>query len=103
MKKIIKLFLSIILIFSSYSTFAVYNEEWDSNPVFMEQVYNFINTEDITTSSNLDYCEQVYLEATRRREYTIYENNRCWVYFEMKNNEEIAYMKYMLNNRELFY
>jgi hypothetical protein len=51
----------------------------------------------------LSYCEQVYLEATRRRDYTDNEIILCWEYFTMKNNEEKAYMNYMFNNRELFY
>ena len=103
MKKIIKLLLFVTLIFSMCTTFAQYNQKLDNNPVFMEQVYSFILTDDITTSDNLNYCEQVYLEATRRRDYTEYEMNVCWDHFTEKNNEEIAYMKYMLNNRELFY
>jgi hypothetical protein len=43
----------------------------------MEDVYNFINTSDITDVNKLSYCEQVYLEATRRREYTDSEINLC--------------------------
>jgi hypothetical protein len=50
----------------------------------------------------LKYCAEVYLEATRRRDYTQEEINICWDYFDKKNAEEIAYKKYMLNNRELF-
>ncbi len=69
----------------------------------MEDVYNFINTQDITDSNNLWYCEQVYLEATRRRNYTQNELGICWDYFIQKNIQEKAYMHYMFNNRELFY
>ena len=103
MKKIIKLFFLLTLTFFTFSTSADYNDKLTSQPIFMEHVYNFISTDDITTSDNLSYCEQVYLEATRRRAYTEVETNKCWKNFEQKNTEEIAYKKYMLNNRELFY
>lgn len=103
MKKIFSFLLIISFIFSPYTTFADYNQGLSSDPIFMENVYGFIFTEDITTSDNLSYCEQVYLEATRRRAYSESEVNQCWKYFEKKNKEEMAYMQYMLNNRELFY
>jgi hypothetical protein len=103
MKRIIKLLLFVTLIFSVFTTSAQYNEKLNTDPVFMEKVYSFIWTDDITTNDSLNYCEQVYLEATRRREYTGIEIIKCWNYFTQKNNEEKAYMEYMFNNRELFY
>jgi hypothetical protein len=103
MKRIIKLLLFVTLIFSVFTTSAQYNEKLATNPVFMEKVYSFILTDDITTHDSLNYCEQVYLEATRRREYTHNEVINCRDYFIEKNNEEKAYMEYMFNNRELFY
>lgn len=103
MKKIIKLLLFVTLTFSVFTTSAQYNEKLNTNPVFMEQVYSFISTDDISTTDSLNYCEQVYLQATRRREYTELEVIKCWDYFIQKNNEEKAYMEYMFNNRELFY
>jgi len=103
MKKIFLIITLISILFTFNTSFSEYNSELDSNPVFMEEVYNFINTADITDWIKLSYCEEVYLEATRRREYTEYENNTCWDYFIQKNNEEKAYKFYMFNNRELFY
>ena len=102
MKKIFLYILLITVLFSG-NTFAEYNENLDKDPLFMENVYNFINTSDISENNELNYCEKVYLEATRRREYTEFELLTCWEYFIQKNNEEKAYMQYMFNNRELFY
>lgn len=102
MKKII-LSLAILSLLSFSNAFADYDNNLDQNPVFMENVYDFINTNDISDSIQLWYCEEVYLEATRRREYTQNEFDICWEYFTQKNNQEKAYMYYMLNNRELFY
>lgn len=102
MKKIIITLFVLLNIFST-NLYSDYDSNLDLDPVFMENVYNFINTSDITDWSELSYCEQVYLEATRRRDYTDNEIILCWEYFTMKNNEEKAYMYYMFNNRELFY
>ena len=101
MKKIALLISFISILFSSHIASADFDKSLNMDPVFMEEVYGFIQTEDMTTSDKLTYCEQVYLEATRRREYTYEENTICRDYFEIKNKEEISYMKYMLNNREL--
>ena len=103
MKKILKIIIAFLLISNSSWIFAGYNYKLDKSPIFMENVYNFINTKDSTDWVELSHCEEVYLEATRRREYTEYEINTCWDYFTQKNNEEKAYMQYMFNNRELFY
>lgn len=102
MKKIVITLFVLLNIFST-NLYSDYDSNLDSNPVFMEDVYNFINTPDSSDWLKLSYCEQVYLEATRRREYTQNELEICWEYFIQKNNQEKAYMYYMLNNRELFY
>ena len=52
-------------------------------------------------NKNDKYCEQVYLEATRRREYTQKELNFCENHFAMKREQEIDYVRYMQNNRKL--
>lgn len=100
-----KIFISLFILLSLFTipVNAEYNQELNSDPVFMEDVYNFINTSDTTDWVALSYCEQVYLEATRRRDYTDNEIILCWNYFTKKNNEEKAYMQYMFNNREFFY
>lgn len=102
MKKIL-LFIAISSLLITWNISAKYDENLDKNPIFMENVFNFINSVDSRNTINLTYCEQVYLEATRRREYTDNELLICWDYFIQKNNEEKAYMQYMFNNRELFY
>lgn len=103
MKKILSIISLLLISFTWTYVQASYSHEYNNDPVFMENVYNFINTVDSTDWVELSYCEEVYLEATRRRDYTEYELNTCWDYFIQKNNEEKAYMQYMFNNRELFY
>lgn len=89
-------------------TFADFDETLVNDPIFMEEVYSFILSADLvdipylSDDENLQYCAEVYLEATRRRDYTSEELSVCRDYFELKNQEEIAYKTYMLNNRELF-
>ena len=87
MKKII-ISLFILLNVFTINVNAEYNPELNFDPIFLENVYNFINTQDSTDWVELSYCEEVYLEATRRREYTENEMNVCWDYFTQKNNEE---------------
>jgi hypothetical protein len=76
MKKLFIITVSFILLFIT-TVSAEYNSNLKKDPVFMEDVYSFIQTEDSTSDSKLSYCEEVYLEATRRREYTDYEIIRC--------------------------
>jgi hypothetical protein len=75
MKKLLIITVSFILLFTTIVS-AEYNSDLNMDPVFMEDVYSFIQTED-ATDSKLSYCEEIYLEATRRREYTEYELIKC--------------------------
>ncbi len=108
MKKLISFLVVFHLLFTSHVTFADFDETLVNDPIFMEEVYSFILSADLTdipyisNEENLQYCAEVYLEATRRREYTSTELDTCGDYFELKHQEEIAYKTYMLNNRELF-
>lgn len=108
MKKLVSFLVVLHLLFMSFTVSAELNENLIEDEIFMENVYNFILSPDlvdivyIQDDENLKYCAEVYLEATRRRDYTQEEINICWDYFDKKNAEEIAYKKYMLNNRELF-
>lgn len=45
------------------------------------------------------YCEQVYLEAYRRRDFTPEELDVCGQLFHIKMQQELDYMFYMENNR----
>ncbi len=47
----------------------------------------------------LRYCEEVYLEATRRREYTTYEEIVCGDIFEIKRQQELDYIRNVLEDR----
>ena len=77
MKKFLFLLAFVFSIFSFISVNANYNSNLENDPIFMENVYGFINSADYLEYSDLTYCEQVYLEATRRREYTSTEINKC--------------------------
>jgi len=44
----------------------------------------------------------VYLEATRRREYTDTEKLVCKDIFDIKFQEELDYKTYMLRNRGIY-
>lgn len=109
MKKILSFILVLQIFFTSTISFAQYNPTLEKDPYFMENVYGFINSPDaedipyFNEEENLQYCAQVYLEATRRREYTQEELLVCGSYFNVKIKEELAFKSYMLNNRELFY
>jgi hypothetical protein len=49
------------------------------------------------------YCEQVYLEANRRRDFTYEELELCRDIFSIKHEEEINYMRYVLWERWIYY
>jgi hypothetical protein len=67
----------------SFTVSAEFNENLIEDEIFMENVYNFILSPDlvdivyIQDEENLKYCAEVYLEATRRRDYTQEEINIC--------------------------
>ena len=47
----------------------------------------------------LRYCEKIYLEATRRRDYTKYEEIICGDIFELKRQQELDYIRKVLKKR----
>jgi len=98
-----KIILAIWILFL-LSTFTVF---WEDDWYYKESIDAFINSpslEDLDKiqDENTRYCEQVYLEATRRRDYTKEELNKCSKIFEIKKQQEIDYINYSLSNRGIF-
>jgi len=77
------------------------------NSYYTESISRFIESpseDDLTRIENnrLRNCEKVYLEATRRRDYTINEILICSDVFDVKRQEEIDYITYMFKNRGVY-
>ncbi|MDP2090879.1 MAG: hypothetical protein Q8K30_04755 [Candidatus Gracilibacteria bacterium] len=102
MKNLIILSIYFALLFSSLSSYGYFY-----NNYYKESINAFINSPDqddlyeIVDESDR-YCEQVYLEATRRREYSEIENAICGDLFAVKKQEELDYVTYMLKNRGVY-
>ena len=102
MKKI-----SIIAVIALLSIWSVFANESIENEYYQESIQSFINSpskddlSDILDEDDL-YCESIYLEANRRRDFTEYELNKCEVYFDLKNQDEINYKKYYQIQREIY-
>jgi hypothetical protein len=103
MKKALAYILWLIFLISTLTTNAFYNY----NEYYWESVKAFINSpskdelDDIVDEATR-YCEQVYLEATRRREYTEIEIAICSDIFEIKRQQELDYINYMYKNRGIY-
>ena len=103
MKKYILLLLSISLFFNSISVNALYYY----SPYYWESIESFISSPSYTDLLSIkdeatSYCETVYLEATRRREYSEIENAICSDIFEIKRQQELDYITYMYRNRGIY-
>ena len=106
MKKIRYIMITFLLFINTSFATAEFNKDL-IDIYFIENVIAFINSpskEDLKNikDENERYCETVYLEVTRRREYTEEELNKCANHFEMKKEQERAYMKYIRIKRKLF-
>ncbi|MDR1945271.1 MAG: hypothetical protein LBQ59_04330 [Candidatus Peribacteria bacterium] len=51
---------------------------------------------------HLRYCEEIFLMAYMRREFTEEENNECRELFARRIEAEYNYKKYVLENREVY-
>ena len=87
--------------------------ETSSNSIYFYSDYYWESVESFISSPNLDdlnkisdniqrYCEQIYLEATRRREYTKLEISICSELFTIKRQQELDYINYMYTNRGIY-
>jgi len=102
MKKISLIFTFLLLSLSFYSTNAYFYSDY-----YWESIKSFINSPSQTDLENIENtriknCERVYLEATRRRDYTEAELLVCSDVFKVKMQEELDYMIYMLKNRGVY-
>ncbi len=102
MKKIILLLTFFVLMFNVIYSNAYNASEYDLTSV--KAVIESPNLNDLWKIKNkvIRHCEQVYLEAARRREFTKTELKYCGVIFEIKRQQELDYMTYMLNNRGIY-
>lgn len=103
MKKVLIYIISVIFICSTSTTNAYY----DYNEYYWESINAFINSpskEDLVDiiDESTRYCEEVYLEATRRREYTEIEKAICSDLFQVKKQEELDYITYMYKKRGIY-
>lgn len=103
MKKIILLLISIMIMFSFSNTNAYKLTDYQK-----ESIIQFIKSPNIKDLINikdekLKYCEEVYLEANRRRSFTRNELNSCLIVFKIKRIQELLYIEYMFKNRGIFY
>jgi len=102
MKKI-TLFIYILIITLSISSVDAYNDNY-----YAESISKFINSPDFSDLEKIEdnrikNCEKVYLEATRRRDYTEAEKLVCSDIFRIKMQEELDYITYSLRNRGIYY
>lgn len=83
------------------------NSYYEYSDYYSESIKAFMNSPDKSDLERIEnkiikHCETVYLEATRRREYTKLELKYCSEVFEIKRQQEIDYMTYMLWNRGIY-
>lgn len=102
MKKLALIFTFFLLSLSYLQTSAYFY-----NNYYSESISHFINSpsfDDLKKIENtrIRNCEKVYLEATRRREYTAAEKMVCNDIFKIKFQEELDYKTYMLRNRGIY-
>lgn len=100
-----KIFLTLVFLIATFSF------DW-LNAYFYNEYYSTSITKFINSPSKVDLeniennrirnCERVYLEATRRREYTEIEKKLCSDIFQIKRQEELDYMYYMFRNRGIY-
>lgn len=96
MKKILLWLLVSLLV--STSCLASYQTNDLSNFV------NSVNTSEINSieDKNLAYCEEIFLKAYMRREFTEDENLKCSDIFEVKIEAQLNYMNYVMWNRGIY-
>lgn len=95
-----KFFVWIFLIFSMLFS-------WVSAMNYNNSIVSFINSPsfielDSIEDNRLRYCEEVYLEASRRREFTRLETRICKEMFISKIEAELNYKKYVFWQRGIY-
>ncbi len=102
MKKISLIFTFLLLSLSFYSANAYFYSDY-----YWESIKWFINSPSEADLENIENtriqnCERIYLEATRRRDYTEAELLVCSDIFKVNMQEELDYKIYMLRNRGIY-
>ncbi len=100
MKKYIYTILTILILSLNIN----YSNAFFFNDYYYESIKWFINSPDkddlkYIKDERTQYCEEVYLEATRRRDYTDIEVVICSDIFTIKRQQELDYKVFMLKNR----
>lgn len=91
-----KLFVFIFLTFSFFSvTKANYLEDSINRFINSPSYFDLEFIEDPT----IRFCEESYLDAYRKREFTDLENMICSDFFEMKIEDELNYIRHVLSER----
>jgi len=97
-------FISVIFLLFPLSTqsfwdFDIYEQEW------IDAFINSVNGDeyDAIEWNKNRYCEEVYLEANRRRDFTQEELGLWRDIFSIKNEQEINYMRQVLWERWIYY
>ena len=74
---------------------------------FTDSVNSFINSPSVEELNSIEdenqkYCEEVFLRAYMRRDFTDIENEKCSDVFEQKIEAQLNYMKYMSWERGVY-
>lgn len=99
-----KKFFTVLFLF-----FATFNSTW----AYFSSIYIYISISSFISSvnsselssiedDNLRNCEEVFLKAYMRREFTQEENELCRDIFAQKIEAEMDYKKYVLSNRGIY-
>jgi hypothetical protein len=99
MKKIIfTVFILLAFSFQLSATFADYIQE---QVEYFKNAPSFTDLEKIE-NKHLRYCEEVFLMAYMRRNFTEKENNECRELFAKRIEAEMIYKNYVLENRGIY-
>lgn len=96
MKKLIITFF--VFFFATLSVSADYYTQSINSFITSPSVDELDSIED----SNLKYCEEAFLKAFMRREFTDQENNLCSDIFEQKIEDQMNYMRYVMWERGVY-
>lgn len=95
MKKIFLSIFALVILFSTLTT----NSYYEYSDYTSDYIAWFVNSPDKSDLDRIENkiikrCEEIYLEATRRRDYTELELKYCSWIFDIKRQQEIAYLEY---------
>lgn len=94
MKKIVFVLVSFLLLTSFVSPIEESILRFENSP-------SYSDLEKITDEKNR-FCEEIFLDAYRRRDFTEEENKICSDIFEQKIEDELNYMKAVFSARWIY-